>query len=83
MNFSSDVIVKLQEELQQSRSYCHKLLKENGELRSKLSEYASDLWVLQELRDRASDMDLDSYTDTAGVKWYASRITPKEVQMNE
>ena len=54
------------------------LEKENNELKTKLSKYASELWVLQELRDRASNMDVDSYTSTYSVKWYASRIHQEE-----
>ena len=50
------------------------LEEENHEIKTKLSDYASQLWVLQELRDRASNMDTDSFVDTTSVKMYAKGI---------
>lgn len=64
-------------EIYQLRERVSILEAENHKVKTKLSDYASQIWVLQELRDRAASMNTESYTDTTFVKMYANGIHHK------
>lgn len=77
LDIYASLMCKAMDLLVQKNKRIAELEKENLKVKTKLSDYASELWVLQELRDRASNMDVDDYGSTHDVKWYASRILSK------